>query len=167
MSLSSGDEVPARRIFHHQWKKTFATVSAKSGQTQCSKISTGLGSYVATCLAFGAARQAHCKHRALAWLARHGHVATHHARELAGDSKTKSGAAEALSSRGIGLGGFLEQLSLLLRRHADAGVGDGELGDFLLRVTAAMVLVICAGWNSVQRANIGSSVTGRRGCIRA
>jgi hypothetical protein len=27
------------------------------------------------------------------------------------------------------LGEFLEQLSLLLRRHADAGVGDGELDE--------------------------------------
>src|SRR6516162_9047037 len=99
-----GSPVASTRVLQHIPPQSGQTSSisarplcAKSGQTQCSKISTGLGSHVATCLAFGAARQAHCKHRALAWLARHGHVATHHARELAGDSKTKSGATEALA----------------------------------------------------------------------
>src|SRR5262245_3258938 len=38
-----------------------------------------------------AARQPHRKHGALARLARHGHVATHHAPELAGDGKAKPG----------------------------------------------------------------------------
>jgi hypothetical protein len=37
-----------------------------------------------------AARQAHREHRALARLARHGHVAAHHARELARESKCRS-----------------------------------------------------------------------------
>src|SRR5262245_1471651 len=36
-----------------------------------------------------AARQAHRKHRAFAWLARHDHVPAHHARELAGDGKAE------------------------------------------------------------------------------
>src|SRR5262245_16059800 len=76
-----------------------------------------------------AAWQAHREHRALARFARHGHVAAHHARELAGDGKSETGAAEALSGRGIGLGELLEQPSLLLSRHADAGVGDGELDE--------------------------------------
>ena len=67
------------------------------------------------------ARQAHRKDRALARLARHGHVAAHHARELAGDGEAEPGAAESLSGRGIGLAELLEQLCLLLRRHADAG----------------------------------------------
>jgi hypothetical protein len=49
------------------------------------------------------ARQAHREHRALARLARHGHVAAHHARELARDSEPEPSAAEALSRRGIGL----------------------------------------------------------------
>src|SRR5215470_13522762 len=98
------------------------------------------------------ARQPHGKHRTLARLARHRHIAPHHARKLASDCKAEARAAEVLSSRGIGLAEFLEQLGLaeacateilrgrgiglaelleqlglLLRRHADAGVGDGEL----------------------------------------
>ena len=38
----------------------------------------------------------------------------------------ETGAAEPLRGRGIGLGELLEQLRLLLGRHADAGVGDGQ-----------------------------------------
>jgi hypothetical protein len=75
-------------------------------------------------LGYRTARQAHRKHRALARFARHGHVAAHHARELAGDGKAKPRAAEALSGGGIGLGEFFEQFCLLLCGHADAGVGD-------------------------------------------
>src|SRR5262245_31111354 len=74
-----------------------------------------------------AARQAHREHRALARLARHRHVAAHHARELARESKAEPSAAEALRGRGIGLAELLEQLCLLLRRHANAGVSDREL----------------------------------------
>src|SRR5262245_52979259 len=55
------------------------------------------------CLGLRAARQAHREDRALARLARHRHVAAHHARELAGDGEAEPGAAEALSGRGIGL----------------------------------------------------------------
>src|SRR5262249_47574218 len=65
-----------------------------------------------------ASREANCKHRTLPQLARHGHVAAHHARELARKGKAEPGAAEALSARGIGLGKLLEQLGLLLRCHA-------------------------------------------------
>ena len=74
-------------------------------------------------------RQAHGEHRAFAVLARHRHVAAHHARELAGDGEAETGATEAPRGRGIGLAELLEQLCLLLRGHPDAGVGDGELGD--------------------------------------
>src|SRR6516162_9300558 len=74
-----------------------------------------------------ATRQAHRERRALARLARHRHVAAHHARELAGDGKAEARAAEALSGRGVGLAELLEQLSLLLRSHANAGVSDREL----------------------------------------
>ena len=42
-----------------------------------------------------AARQTHSEHRTFTWLARHGHVAAHHARELAGDGEAEPGAAEA------------------------------------------------------------------------
>src|SRR5262245_3435757 len=44
-----------------------------------------------------APRQAHGEHRAFAVLPRHGHIAAHHARELAREGKTESRAAEALS----------------------------------------------------------------------
>src|SRR5215471_7563882 len=74
-----------------------------------------------------AGRQPHREHRALARLARHRHVAAHHARELAGDSKPEPRAAEAPRGRGIGLAELLEQLGLLLRSHANAGVSDREL----------------------------------------
>ena len=82
--------------------------------------------------------EAHRKHRALAWLAHYGHIATHHARELAGDGKPEPRAAEVLRGRGFGLGEFLEQLRLLLRRHANAGIGDGELDE-----AAAIVHLAC------------------------
>src|SRR5262249_8209250 len=42
------------------------------------------------------ARQAHCKYRTFARLAPHRHIATHHARELAGDGKAETRAAVAL-----------------------------------------------------------------------
>src|SRR5262249_33253271 len=77
----------------------------------------------------GGARQTHRKHRALAQFARHGYVAAHQARELAGDGKAESRAPETLRGRGIGLAELREQLGLLLRSHADAGIGDGELDE--------------------------------------
>src|SRR5215471_12650996 len=74
-----------------------------------------------------APRQAHREDRSFTRLARHCHVAAHHARELAGDGKAEPRAGEALRGRGISLAELLEQLCLLLRRHANAGVGDREL----------------------------------------
>src|SRR5262249_19790190 len=74
-----------------------------------------------------AARQAHREHRALARLAGHGHVAAHHARELARDGKPKPGAAVAARGEGIGLGEILEKFRLLFGRHTDAAVRDGKL----------------------------------------
>jgi hypothetical protein len=68
------------------------------------------------CLGTSAARQTDGKDRALAPLAGHRHIATHHARELVGDGEAQPGAAEALRGRGFGLAEFLEQLGLLLRR---------------------------------------------------
>src|SRR5262245_45781135 len=76
-----------------------------------------------------ASRQAHGEHQTFARLARHSHVAAHHARELAGDGEAETGAAEFMRGRGIGLAELLEELCLLLRRHADAGIGDGELDE--------------------------------------
>jgi hypothetical protein len=40
-------------------------------------------------LAIAAGRQAHCKHRTFAHLARHDHIAAHHARELAREGKAE------------------------------------------------------------------------------
>src|SRR5262249_24865282 len=64
---------------------------------------------------------------AFAGLTRDSHVAAHHARELAGNGEAKPGAAKLLGGRPIGLADLLEQLCLLLRCHADAGVSDREL----------------------------------------
>src|SRR4029434_7982747 len=89
--------------------------------------SSGVSKSAAFCLGVRAARQAHGKDRALARLARHRDVATHHASELACDRNPKPGAAEALRRRGFGLAELLEQLGLLFRCHADAGVGNGHL----------------------------------------
>src|SRR5262249_55425225 len=61
-----------------------------------------------------------------------------HARELAREGKAEPRTAEALSGRGIGLAEFFEQLGLLLRRHADAGVGDGKLNE-----VAAIAYLAC------------------------
>ena len=87
----------------------------------------GFGSYFGLGLATAARWQAHGEQRALARLARYRHIATHHARELASDGEAQARAAEPLRGRGLGLAELLEQLGLLLRCHADAGVGDGEL----------------------------------------
>src|SRR6516164_3523461 len=48
---------------------------------------------------------------------------------FAGDGKPEPSAAETLRGRGISLAELLEQFCLLLRSHADAGVGDGELDE--------------------------------------
>src|SRR5262245_11449810 len=60
------------------------------------------------------ARQTHREHRALARLARHGHVAAHHAGELAGDGEPEPRPAVAARCQGIGLGEILKQFFLLL-----------------------------------------------------
>src|SRR5262249_60493305 len=76
-----------------------------------------------------APRQAPPETRSLCWPGRHRHVPAHHARGLAGDGQAEAGAAKALSGGSIGLAELFEQLCLLLRGHADAGVGDGELDE--------------------------------------
>src|SRR5215831_4382347 len=73
------------------------------------------------------ARQTHREHRALARFARHGHVAAHHARELACDGKAEPRAAVAARCQGIGLGEILKQFRLLLCRHSDAAIRHRKL----------------------------------------
>jgi hypothetical protein len=58
------------------------------------QISTGLRSYLDLWSVRWHPGQAHRKHRALACFARHGHVAAHHARELARERKAEPGAPE-------------------------------------------------------------------------
>src|SRR5262249_45179251 len=74
-----------------------------------------------------AAWQPNGEHRALARLARHRHVATHHARELARDGKPEPCPAVAAGPHGVRLGEILEEFRLLLRRHANSAVRDGKL----------------------------------------
>src|SRR2546426_1113115 len=76
------------------------------GFVVCEHPTVLAGSSSSVCIR--AAGQAHREHRALAGLARHGHVTAHHARELADDGEAETGAAEALRGRGIGLAEFLE-----------------------------------------------------------
>jgi hypothetical protein len=121
-----------------------------------------------------AVRQPHGKHRALAQFACHGHVAAHHARELAGDGKAKAGAAEALRCRGINLGELLEHFCLLLRRHSDAGVGYCELDPVAVvnqpsrsQPNLACLVNLQALLNKLSRicrSRIGSAVSAPRSC---
>src|SRR5262245_22716430 len=73
------------------------------------------------------ARQAHREHRALARLARHGHIAAHHARKFARDGEAEPCPAVAACGEGIGLGEILKQFRLLLRCHSNAAVNNGKL----------------------------------------
>jgi hypothetical protein len=76
------------------------------------------------------ARQPHRKCRSLARFACHRHVATHHARELAGDGKAKPRPAVATRGQGIGLGEILKQFRLLFGGQADAGIRNRKFDPF-------------------------------------
>jgi hypothetical protein len=78
-------------------------------------------------LAAGAARQAHRKHRALAGLARHRHVAAHHPCQLAANRKAQAGATKPSRGQRIGCVNSANKLRRLLRRHANAGIRDRNL----------------------------------------
>ena len=71
-------------------------------------------------LGWRAARQAHREYGALTRFARHGHIAAHHARQLARDGEAEAGAAKFLRGRPFGLGELLEQLRLLIRGDGSA-----------------------------------------------
>src|SRR5262245_28495672 len=121
MSESDWAQCPLWIAFRTQVDISRGPSCARKRHMRCSKSRQQLG------LAIAAARQAHRKDRALAWLARHCHVAAHHARELAGDGQSEPGAAEALRGGCFGLRKFCEQLRLLFGGHPDAGVGDRDL----------------------------------------
>jgi hypothetical protein len=53
-------------------------------------------------------------------------VAARHLTEPLADREPEAGAAVFARRRCIGLGKFLEQLAHLFRRHADAGISDGD-----------------------------------------
>ena len=53
-------------------------------------------------------------------------VAAHHLAEAPADREAQARAAVLARRRGVGLGERLEEPAHLLRRHADAGVGDRE-----------------------------------------
>src|SRR5262245_3765159 len=145
--LPRGDEgvgsrsyAPTHTIAHHGYAGARCAAAFHSSECR-GRVKLGLSAMSARCpvclkadmtgrlmsLVWRADRQAHREHRTLARLARHRHVAAHHARKLARDGKAKPRSAELLRSRGIGLGEFFEQLCLLLRRHANASIRDGEL----------------------------------------
>src|SRR5262249_37179543 len=99
------------------------TGSAAAPAARCRKFRRGsfiLNPPSAARLSVRVPWQPHGEHRTFALLTHHRHVATHHARELAGDGEAEPGAAVAARGQGIGLGEILKQFCLLLRRHADA-----------------------------------------------
>ena len=72
--------------------------------------------------------------------------------------KPQPGAAELLRRRGVGLAELLEQLRLLLRRHADAAVGHGvlEVGeDHGLPVTRFPLAETAAAHDAVEAGTVG------------
>ena len=71
-------------------------------------------------------RQAHRERAAAAQLALQTHVAAQQLGQLADDRQPQAGAGVLARQRVAGLAELLEDQLLLLRRDADAGVGDGQ-----------------------------------------
>src|SRR5262249_32438924 len=108
----------------------FADSSGHSARSEkCQERSSGSLHRLRLLVSTSFRRRPYRKDRALAHFARHSYIAAHHARELAGDGEPQPRSAELLRGCGIGLAELLEQLGLLLRRHADAGVGNGKLDE--------------------------------------
>src|SRR6516165_5801342 len=81
----------------------------------------------AACLrlfAINNSRQPDRKRRAAAGFALDRDIAAHYLAEPLADREPKPGAAVFAGRGCVGLGELLEQLALLLRRHADARIGD-------------------------------------------
>jgi len=72
-------------------------------------------------LAIAAAWQANRKHRTFAHLARHGHVAAHHACELAREGKAEPGSTVAARSERIGLAAVSNRSKVALFDHLARG----------------------------------------------
>jgi len=98
---------------------------------------SGGGATAASLLLGNKARQAHREHRALARFACHGHVAAHHARELAGDGKAQASAAETLCSRSIVADANEYSKSVRERVHKGIGIGSDEMSTPKLEGLAA------------------------------
>jgi len=71
-------------------------------------------------------RQPDREGRAATDLAFHRDVAAHHLTEAFADREAEAGTAVFPRRRRISLGELLKQLAHLLRRHADAGIGDSD-----------------------------------------
>jgi len=71
-------------------------------------------------------RQPDREGRSTTRLARDGNVAPHHLAKALADSQAKARAAVFPRRRCVGLRELLEQLVYLLRRHADARIGDRD-----------------------------------------
>src|SRR5215472_5029126 len=82
----------------------FMSTSARTARSQTFRFFR-LWLWLGCCAAW----QPHGEHRALARLARHRHVAAHHARQLARESKAEPSTAVAARGQGIGLGEILKQ----------------------------------------------------------
>src|SRR5260221_5596132 len=87
-----------------------------------------------------ATRQAYGEHRPFARFARHGHVAAHHAGELAREAKAEPRSAVAPRGQGIGLGEFLKKFRLLFGGQAD--VRRIPFADQLVRLVHAEVVLV-------------------------
>src|SRR5262249_32637434 len=71
-------------------------------------------------------RQTDCKRRSTANLALHRNVAAHHLAKPFADREPEACSTVFPRRRCIRLRKFLEQLAHLLRRHANAGIGDSD-----------------------------------------
>ena len=103
-----------RIVVHHQDQRLFRLLE---------RMTDRAGSACSPCSDLHDPRQPDGEGRALARLAFHRDVATHHAAKMPADGETKPGTAVFARGRGRGLRKLLKQLAHLLFGHADSGVG--------------------------------------------